>query len=126
MQIAPDSVEPTKEVVHSKTGVFKRIKKIAHKSRSSSEISRSFSPSMIRNPHVMHKGDVLREVPILVSLSAKKQKVEDMVKHISKKQKKRLRKLVLNDESTEEEVVCDPLVPNSPEKSIVETLVVSS
>ncbi|CAI9282099.1 unnamed protein product [Lactuca saligna] len=82
--------EPQKEVVSSKTGVFKRIKKITHNSRSSSDWSPSFSPSMIRKPHVISKGVVLREVPVPVFSSAKKRKVEDMAKHISNKQKKKL------------------------------------
>ncbi|CAI9279712.1 unnamed protein product [Lactuca saligna] len=70
--IKPESVDPTKEAVPSKTGVFKRIKKIAHNSRSSSERSPSFSPSMIRKPHVTQKSVVLREVPIPVSPFVKK------------------------------------------------------
>ncbi|CAI9265772.1 unnamed protein product [Lactuca saligna] len=90
------SIEPYKEIVPSKYGVFK------------------------------HKCVVLREVPILVCPSAKKRKAEDMAKYISKKQKRNLCKLVINDESTEEEVVRDPPVPNSPEKSTIETNVVSS
>ncbi|CAI9271865.1 unnamed protein product [Lactuca saligna] len=52
--------EPSKEVVPLKTGVFTRIKKIAHRSRSSSYRSLSFSPSMVRKPHVTRKGVVIQ------------------------------------------------------------------
>lgn len=45
--VEPESIEPVKEIVPSKTGVFKRIKKKAHKSHHSSEWSPNFSPSMV-------------------------------------------------------------------------------
>ncbi|CAI9289676.1 unnamed protein product [Lactuca saligna] len=83
-QTEPETVKPLKEVVPSKTDVFKKIKKMEHMSRSSSDRSPSFSPSMIRKPHVTRKGVVLREVPVPVSPSAKKRKAKDMAKHISK------------------------------------------
>ncbi|CAI9273886.1 unnamed protein product [Lactuca saligna] len=124
--IAPTIDEAPKEVVPLKNGVFKQIKKIAHKSRSSSDRSPSFSPSMLRKPHVTGKGVVIREVLVHVSLSSKKRKAEDMAKHISKKQKKKLRKLVINDESTEEEVAKDPPVTTFQDTSNMEMLVLSS
>ena len=81
---------------------------------------------MSRKPHVTRKGVVLREVPVPVSPSAKKRKAEDMANHILNKQKKKLPKLVINVESTEEEVVKGPPVANSPKKSTVKMIVVSS
>ncbi|CAI9276889.1 unnamed protein product [Lactuca saligna] len=82
--IAPQIDEPPKEVVPSKSGVFKQIKNISHKSRSSSDRTPSFSP-MISKPHVIRKGVVLREILVPISPSSKKHKAEDMAKHISKK-----------------------------------------
>lgn len=46
-----------------------------------------------------------------------------MAKNILKKHKKKLRKLVFNDESTEDEVIPDSPVPNTPVRSNVETYV---
>ncbi|CAI9279021.1 unnamed protein product [Lactuca saligna] len=40
-------VEPTKEIVPSKIGVFKCLKNIAHRSRTSPERTSRFSPSMV-------------------------------------------------------------------------------
>lgn len=82
--------DPLREVVPSKTIVFKRLKKIAHRPQSCSDKSPSFSPSMVRKPHVTRKGVVIREVLVPISPSSKKHKSEDMAKHISKKQKKRV------------------------------------
>ncbi|CAI9279000.1 unnamed protein product [Lactuca saligna] len=82
---ATQTDEPSKEVVPSKTGVFKRLKKIAHRSRSSSDRSPSFSPSMDRKPHVTRKGVVIREIPVPISPFSKKHKAEDMAKQISMK-----------------------------------------
>lgn len=47
--------EPSKEVLTSKNGVFKRLKKIAHRSQSTSDKSLSFYPSIVRKPHVTRK-----------------------------------------------------------------------
>ncbi|CAI9261006.1 unnamed protein product [Lactuca saligna] len=63
--------EPLKEVVPSKTRVFKRIKKIIHRSQSSSDKYPCFYPSMVRKPHVTRKGVVIREVLVPISPSSK-------------------------------------------------------
>ncbi|CAI9276693.1 unnamed protein product [Lactuca saligna] len=110
--ISPETDESPKEVFPLKTRVFKRIKKIAHKSRSSSNRTPSFS-QMICKPHVKRKCVVLSEILVPSSPSSKKHKAEDMEKHISKKQKNKLRKLVINDESKEEEVLQDPPLTTS-------------
>ncbi|CAI9290625.1 unnamed protein product [Lactuca saligna] len=79
---------------------------------------------MICKPRVTRKGVVLREVPVPVSPSAKKRKAEDVAKHISKKQKKKLRKLVINDESIEEDAIQDPPPQGTP--IVVSSLFVTS
>ncbi|CAI9296860.1 unnamed protein product [Lactuca saligna] len=123
--IKPDA--PLKEVVHSKTGVFKRLKKMAHRSQSSSDKYPSFLSIYGSKTHVTRKKVVTREVPVPISLSSKKQQVKDMAKHILRKQKKKLRKLVLNDESTKDEVLQDPPVTTSQvDTSNIEMIVVSS
>ncbi|CAH1433804.1 unnamed protein product [Lactuca virosa] len=70
--VEPETDEFSKEIVPLKIGVFKRLKKKAHRSRKSPKRSSSFSPSMVRNTHVTRKGLVLRDVPIPVSPSSKK------------------------------------------------------
>ncbi|CAI9288155.1 unnamed protein product [Lactuca saligna] len=66
--VAPKTDEPPKEVVPLKTGVFKRLKKIAHKSSSSYNRSPSISPSMIHKPHVTRK-DTSTTLPSFVTTS---------------------------------------------------------
>ncbi|CAI9266479.1 unnamed protein product [Lactuca saligna] len=97
------------------------------KSQSSSDRSPSLSPSMVRKPHVTRKSVVIREILVPLSPSLKKRKFEDIAKHISKKQKKKLRKLVINDDSIEDEVLQDPPVTTSQfGTSNVKMIVVSS
>ncbi|CAH1452866.1 unnamed protein product [Lactuca virosa] len=52
---------------------------------------------------------VIRTIPTPVSPTSKKRHVEDVAKHISKKQKrpKKQRKLVLHEDSSDDEVVPD-------------------
>ncbi|CAI9269886.1 unnamed protein product [Lactuca saligna] len=69
--VATKTDESPKEVVPSKTEVFKRLKKIDHRLRSSSDRSPSFSPSMVQKPHVTWKGVVIREILVPISPSSK-------------------------------------------------------
>ncbi|CAH1427948.1 unnamed protein product [Lactuca virosa] len=80
-KVVPDS---SRELIPSKSGVFKRLSNFSFKKRTSSEDQ---SPT-IRKPHLNRKGVKVREIPAPVSPSSKKQGVEDMVKHINKKRKK--------------------------------------
>ncbi|CAH1443852.1 unnamed protein product [Lactuca virosa] len=124
--VEPETAAPSKEIVPSKTGVFKRLKKKAHRSRISPERSGSFSPSVVHKSHVTRKGLIIREVHVPVSPASKKRRVEDMAKHLSKKKQKKIHKMVIRDDSTDEEVVLDSSVINSPITSNVETSVAVS
>ena len=86
--VEPEPVEPTKEIVPSNTGVFKRLKKKAHRSRNSTEQSSSLSPSMVKKPNITRRGLVIREVPVPISPSLKKWRAEDVAKHISKNRRR--------------------------------------
>ncbi|CAI9295064.1 unnamed protein product [Lactuca saligna] len=105
--VKPDTDELSKEIVPSITGVFKCLKKKAHRSQKYHERFSSFSPSMVRKPHVTWKVLVIREVPVPVSPSSKKRRAEDVAKHISMKSKKR--KLIIHEDSME-----DVEVPETP------------
>ncbi|CAI9303810.1 unnamed protein product [Lactuca saligna] len=96
--VEPTTVEETqkKEIIPSKTGVFRRLKRKSHHSRKS-------SPNVVRKPQVTHQGVLIHEVQVPVSPSSKKRKAEDMAKHLSKMKKKKSRKLVITNESTEED-----------------------
>ncbi|CAH1427122.1 unnamed protein product [Lactuca virosa] len=65
--VVTENVDPLKDVVSSKTGVLKRLKKMAHKSRHSPERSGSFSPSFVRKPQIGRKGILICEIPVPVS-----------------------------------------------------------
>lgn len=104
--IKPDS---SKNLIPTKSGVLKCIKKMSFKAKTSPERSSSFSPTTIRKPHVTRKGVFLRDVPISISSSSKKRRAEDVSKHISSKPKKpKKQKLILQDDEDEE------IVPDSP------------
>ena len=85
-------VESSKELIPSKSGVFKRLMKLSYQKRTSSEDQ---SPT-IRKPQLNRQGVKVREIPTPFLPSSKKQRVEDMAKHITDKRKKR--KLVIHDE----------------------------
>ncbi|CAI9271791.1 unnamed protein product [Lactuca saligna] len=78
------------------------------------------SPTLQYKQHVTRRGAVSHEIPTPVSLQSKKRRDKDMANHISKKQKKRKkqRKLVLHDNSADEDVV--------PEMPVIEHMVHSS
>ncbi|CAI9269825.1 unnamed protein product [Lactuca saligna] len=102
---------------------FRRIKmKSKHKRKYSSK-------KLLRKPQLSHQGVMFREVHVSVSPASKKRAAEDMAKHLSqptKKKTKKARKIVLSNESTEE----DERVPDTPEvtsiltSSIPETTVI--
>ncbi|CAH1413073.1 unnamed protein product [Lactuca virosa] len=84
-------VESKKELIPSKSGVLKRLRK--------TQLSR--------------KGVVVREIHAPVSPLSKKGRVDDVAKHITEKRYKR--KLVIRDDSSENDVVADtPPVLSSP------------
>ncbi|CAI9270948.1 unnamed protein product [Lactuca saligna] len=115
MPTEPNVGETEKEVIPSKSGVFKRIKQKSHGSRKSPERSSSFSPTIVQKPHVTRQGVIILEVQAPVSPSSKKRRVKDMAKHISKKIKKR--KLIFQKESSEDEKV-----PETPEATLPKTV----
>ncbi|CAI9282847.1 unnamed protein product [Lactuca saligna] len=78
---------------------------MAHKPHNFAKRSRCFSPTFKVNPQISRKGGLFREVQTCVSLASKKRRAKDMAKCISKKQKNKLRMLVIHDESMDEEVV---------------------
>ncbi|CAH1413470.1 unnamed protein product [Lactuca virosa] len=88
--------ESSKELISSKSGVFKRLKKMSHKSQTSLEDQ----SQLIRKAQLNRNGVKVCEIPDPVSPSSKKRRVEDVAKHISKKIKKR--KLFLQNESSED------------------------
>ncbi|CAI9266758.1 unnamed protein product [Lactuca saligna] len=93
--------KPEETVLPSQTGVFKKLKKKARPS----------CPAYTVKPHVTRKWVIFREVQEPVSPGSKRCQTEDMAIHISKKQRKKLQNLVINDESTEEEVNPEPPFP---------------
>ena len=100
--VGPETQE--KEIIPSKTGVFRRIKmKSKHKSRS------PFT-NVVRKPQVTHQGVLFREIPAPVSPSSKKRRALDMAKHISKKKKKTITTIIFS-ESTDDE---DERIPETP------------
>ncbi|CAI9260356.1 unnamed protein product [Lactuca saligna] len=107
-------VEESQEdvVIPSKIGMFRRIKmKSKHKRKSS-------SMKLLHKPQLSFQGVMFREVPVPVSPASKKRAAEDMAKHLSqltKKKTKKSRKIVLSNESTEE----DERVPETPETTIL-------
>ncbi|CAI9285916.1 unnamed protein product [Lactuca saligna] len=95
-----------KEVIPTQLGVLKRLKKMDHKPSHSSERSKSFSLSFTFKPQLNRKRVVFREIPTPVSPASKKRIAKDMAKRTSKKQKK-MRKLIISEESMDEEVVLE-------------------
>lgn len=114
--VEPEVVEPVKETISLMSGVFKRIKQKAWGSRKSPDQSSSFSPSLVRKPHVTRQGVVVREFQAPVSPSLEKRRAKDMAKHISKKIKKQ--KLSLQDPSSEDKEE----VPETPEIELYMTV----
>ena len=103
--------DSSKELVPSKSCILKRLRK-------SSDDSYSF----VRKAQLNRKGLKIHEIPARVYPDSKKRRAEDVVKHISKKSKKR--KLVIRDESSDSEIVPDtPLALTSPK---VSTPIISS
>ncbi|CAI9265124.1 unnamed protein product [Lactuca saligna] len=92
------------EVMPSKSGVLKFLKKMAHRPRYSPEMSSSSSPKSVfqitRKPQIIHKGVVIREIPTPVTPTSKKRRAKDMAKNITKKKKG----VIVEDE---DEVVLD-------------------
>ncbi|CAH1412933.1 unnamed protein product [Lactuca virosa] len=101
---------PSKNLVPSKSGILKRLKKKSNGPRHSPERSYSFSPTMVRKPHVTHRGVIIRDIPTPVSPSLKKRRVEDVAKHITKKQKKR--RLIIRQDSVYDEIVPETQLPS--------------
>ncbi|CAH1440504.1 unnamed protein product [Lactuca virosa] len=105
--------ESLKELIPSKSGVFKRLRKMSHKSRNSSDDQ---SPT-VRKTQINSRGVIVRDIPTPVSPSSKKRRAEGVAKHIVEKRKKR--KLVVREESSDSEIVPDaPLGSNSPNLSL--------
>lgn len=93
-----------KEVIPSKSGLFKRLRKLSHKSKSSSDDQ----SLLVRKSQIDRRGVIVRKIPTPVSLSSKKDRVEDVAKHIAEKRKKR--KLFVRDESSDSEIVPETLL----------------
>ncbi|KAL7592159.1 hypothetical protein Lser_V15G33908 [Lactuca serriola] len=103
-----DTPSTQKELILSRTGVFRRIKiKSKHKSRSP-------LTNVVRKPQVTHQGVLFREIPAPISPSSMKRRATDMDKHISKKKKKK-RKIIISSESTADE---DETIPETPEADL--------
>lgn len=116
--IVTETVNPSMEVIPSRTGILKHLKKKAHKPRHSPERSGTLSPSFVRQPQINRKGVIIRDIHVAVFPQTKKRRAEDMDKKISKKRKKQ-RKLVLHNNSVDDEVVpemlvTEPLIHSSP------------
>ena len=106
----------SKELIPSKSGVFKRLKKMSHKSRNSFDDQ---SP-LVQKTQINRRGVIVREIPTPVPPSSKKRRAEDVAKHIAEKRKKR--KLVIHEESSKSEIVPEtPLVSKSPTISSTST-----
>ncbi|CAI9286980.1 unnamed protein product [Lactuca saligna] len=98
-----------KEVIPSKTGVFRRIKmksKSKHKGRSS-------LTNIVRKPQVSHQGVIFREVPAPASPSLKKQIAADMATQISKK---KMHRVILSSDSTTDE---GDIIPETLEATLI-------
>ncbi|CAI9284855.1 unnamed protein product [Lactuca saligna] len=89
--IVADTQLTQKEVIPSKTGVFRRIK------MKSKDKIRSPITNVIHKPQVSHQGVIFREIPAPASPSSKKRMATDIAKHISKKKKGRV---IISSEST--------------------------
>ncbi|CAI9279740.1 unnamed protein product [Lactuca saligna] len=87
--------KPEETFLPYQTGVLKKLKKNTHPS----------SPAYTVKPQITRKGVIFRAVQEHVSPASKKRQAEDMAKHISKKQRKKLQKCVIKDDSTEDEVI---------------------
>ncbi|CAI9277053.1 unnamed protein product [Lactuca saligna] len=124
-------VDETQEnvIIPSKTGMFRRIKmKSTHKRKSSSQ-------KLVRKPQITQQGVLIHDVPDPVSPGSKKPVAEDMEKHFSqpkKKKIKKIRKLVLSTESTDEDERIPetrdftPIITSSiPEQNVIISLGVS-
>lgn len=84
-QIEVTQTSPSKELVPSNSGVLKQLKKLAHKSKSSSE---EHSP-LVQKAQLNWMGVIVRGIPPPVSPKSKKRRAEGVAKHIAEKQKKR-------------------------------------
>ncbi|CAI9302945.1 unnamed protein product [Lactuca saligna] len=105
--IIPDTQVIEKEVIPSKTGVFRRIKMKSKSKRISS------SANVVRKTQVSHQGVIFWEIPTPVSQSSKKTMAANMAKHISKKKQ---RKLVFSSYSTADEI---EVIPETPETVLI-------
>ncbi|CAI9294018.1 unnamed protein product [Lactuca saligna] len=105
-----EPVDDTQEkvVIPSKTSIFRRIKK------QSRHTLRSPTLNVVRKPHITHQGVIICELPASVSPLSKKQRTEDMTKHITQRKNKKTRKLVISKKSTEDKEE----VPETPEANL--------
>ena len=84
-------IESSKELIPSKSGFFKCLRKLSHKSKNSSDDQ---SPT-VRKTQINSRGVIVHDIPAPVSPSSKKRRVEGVAKHIAKRRKKR--KLVVRE-----------------------------
>ncbi|CAI9289627.1 unnamed protein product [Lactuca saligna] len=121
--IVDESFSPMSEVMPSKSGILKLLKKMAHWPRHSSDRSSSFSPKVglqiTRKFQINRKGVVIREIPTPVSLVSKKQRAGDMAKKLVK----RKNKVVIENE--DEVIAASPIhdhytIVSSPKKVVIE------
>ncbi|CAI9270235.1 unnamed protein product [Lactuca saligna] len=105
--VVVDTPLTQKEIIPSKTGIFRRIKmKSKHKSRSP-------LTNVFRKPHFSHHGFIFREILDPASPSSKNRRATDMAKHISRKKKKG--RVILSSESTTDE---NETIPETPEADL--------
>lgn len=69
---------PAKETMPPKSGVLKKLKKMAHRPRNSSECHDSISKK-IHKPQVNQKGVLFHEIPTPVSPASKKRRAQGIV-----------------------------------------------
>ncbi|KAL7605237.1 hypothetical protein Lser_V15G14681 [Lactuca serriola] len=99
-----------KEIIPSKSGVLKKLRK--------SSQTTTTSPT-IRKTGVSSKGAAFRNVPAPVSPGSKRKRAQEVAKHITQKLYKK-RKMIIRNESSDEEVV-----PETPPVSISTVVTVS-
>ncbi|CAH1421950.1 unnamed protein product [Lactuca virosa] len=115
-KVEENEAQPLKEVVPSKSGILKWIRMKSSK-RTSSDDS-----LMVHKTQVSSKGVVVHEIPAPVSPLSKKRRAHDVAKHITQKRYKR--KLVIRDDSSENEVVPD--TPIASTSMVTSTPIISS
>ncbi|CAH1435499.1 unnamed protein product [Lactuca virosa] len=93
--------ESSKELIPSKSGVLKKLRKLSHTTRTSLDDQ---SP-IVHKAQLNRKGVKVREIPAPVSPLSKKRRAEEMAKHIAKKTKKR--KLIVREGSSESKIVLE-------------------